>query len=325
MRVELSSQPTAFAAWDWSALVQRDPSGTFFHTPAYQKLWWEEFGSGRLVVARVRYDDGTDVASCVFEVVGRELRFLGGFDVTDYMGPVGLPSMRDAAAPALVDAVLGLGWDRADLRGLAEDSPWLAALARSAGERGLQVLEADDGVAPMLRLPARVEDYLAELPSKLRHEIRRKRRRLVEEAGAYRIALSTPETVQRDLDAFLELHRASPGPKGRFMHAGMEIFFRRLAEAFLAPHVFHVAFLVLGGKQAAGAVGFGYGSTFSLYNSAFDREFEQLSPGTVLVADLIGQAIESGRSAFDMLKGDLDYKYRLGAAPRRVRRLVLDR
>ena len=109
------------------------------------------------------------------------------------------------------------------------------------------------------------------------------------------------------------------------MHAGMEIFFRRLAEAFLEPHVFHVAFLELGGKKGAGAVGFGYGDTFSLYNSAFDREFAHLSPGTVLVADLIEEAIASDRTTFDLLKGDVGYKYRFGATPRAVRKLVVER
>jgi len=324
MRVELTDDVRAFVANDWTALVERDPSGTFFHTPAYLKLWWEEFGSGQLLVARAR-EGGHDVGACVFETIGQELRYLGGFDVTDYMGPVGVPGSEGAVAEALLEAIDGASWTRADLRGLAEDSAWLAALARAAGERGLSVRETGDGVAPMLHLPPRRDDYLLGLAPKLRHEIRRKQRRLVQEAGDYRIILSTPDTVQRDLDSFFELHRASPGPKGRFMHAGMEIFFRRLAEAFLAPHVFHVAFLELGGKKAAGAVGFGYGRTFSLYNSAFDREFAHLSPGIVLIAELMGEAVDSGREVFDMLKGDLEYKYRLGAAPRRVRRLVLDR
>jgi CelD/BcsL family acetyltransferase involved in cellulose biosynthesis len=45
----------------------------------------------------------------------------------------------------------------------------------------------------------------------------------------------------------------------------------------------------------------------------------------VLVAELIREAIEEGRSMFDFLKGDLGYKYRFGAKPRRVCRLLLDR
>jgi len=109
------------------------------------------------------------------------------------------------------------------------------------------------------------------------------------------------------------------------MHAGMEIFFRRLGEAFLPPHVFHLAFIEVDGKRAAGAIGFAFRNTFSLYNSAFDREFSRLSPGMVLVSDLIGAAIDLDRDAFDMLKGDLGYKYRFGARPRTIGKLVLSR
>ncbi|HXF58167.1 MAG TPA: GNAT family N-acetyltransferase [Actinomycetota bacterium] len=327
MRVELTEDPTAFVALDWTDLVEADPSGSFFHTPAYLKLWWEEFGSGRLLLARV-LNGAQPVAACALEVLGDTLVFLGGFDVTDYLGPVGLPGAEEAAAKELVGALLADGgWVRADLRGLPEDSRWLGALEEALRGHGLGVERTDDvnGVAPYLLLPGSFEEYLAAIPGKLRHEIRRKRRRLAQEAGEYRVRFADPATLSADLDRFVELHRASPGPKGKFMHAGMEIFFRRLGEAFQPPHVFHLAFLEVGGRAAAGAIGFGFKRSFSLYNSAFDREFAHLSPGMVLVSELIRLAIEAGREVFDLLKGDLEYKYRFGARPRRVLRLVVSR
>ena len=139
------------------------------------------------------------------------------------------------------------------------------------------------------------------------------------------MVLSTVRTLAEDMDRFLELHRASPGPKGKFMDPGMEIFFRRLGETFLAQDRFHLAFVEIGGEKVAGAIGLSHGNTFCLYNSAFDREFAPLSPGTVLVAGLIRRAAQQGWSRFDMLKGDLDYKYRFGARPRPVGRLVVRR
>src|SRR5207249_1877952 len=144
MRIELTDDPAAFRTRDWSDVVAADPAGTLFHTPAYLKLWWEEFGSGALLLAAVLDGDRT-------------------------MGA--------------------------------------------------------DGLAPRVQLPAVAEAYLRGLPAKLRHEIRRKARRLAEESGGYRVRWSTPQTVAADLDRFVELHQSSPGPKGRFMHAGMEIFF----------------------------------------------------------------------------------------------------
>jgi CelD/BcsL family acetyltransferase involved in cellulose biosynthesis len=109
------------------------------------------------------------------------------------------------------------------------------------------------------------------------------------------------------------------------MQPGMEIFFRRLGEAFLSSGVFRLSFIEVGDVQAAGTIGFRFGKTFSLYNSAFDRTWQQLSPGMVLVGEDIRIAIEEGCTLFDLLKGDYGYKYRFGAQPRAIRRLVVTR
>jgi CelD/BcsL family acetyltransferase involved in cellulose biosynthesis len=326
VRVELTGDASAFMARGWGDLVTADPEGTLFHTPAYLKLWWEEFGKGRPLLAFVVDAEGRLVGACAFEVTEGTLRFMGGYDVTDYMGPVCVPGLEEIVANELMLALAyEVMWDRADLRGLPREGRWLPVLEAAATVRELPAERGSDGVAPLIELPHRFDEYLAGLPAKLRHEIRRKERRLIEEAGPYRVTLSTPETLDSDLDSFVELHQASPGPKGKFMHAEMEIFFRRLTESFLESNHLNLAFLEVGGKKAAGAIAFAFGNTFSLYNSAFDREFSRLSPGMVLVADLIRRSIDLRRRYFDMLKGDLEYKYRFGAEPREIGSLVLTR
>jgi CelD/BcsL family acetyltransferase involved in cellulose biosynthesis len=127
------------------------------------------------------------------------------------------------------------------------------------------------------------------------------------------------------LDRFVELHRMSEGPKGVFMVPGMEIFFRRLGEAFCAQGVFRLAFIEVGGQLAAGTIGFVWGGTSYLYNSAFDRSWGTLAPGMVLVGEDIRLAIEEGCEGFDLLKGDYEYKYRFGSSARAVKRLVVTR
>ena len=81
------------------------------------------------------------------------------------------------------------------------------------------------------------------------------------------------------LDRFVELHRMSEGPKGVFMVPGMEIFFRRLGEAFGPRGIFRLTFIEVAGQLAAGTIGFAFGGTSFLYNSAFDRTWGTLAPG----------------------------------------------
>lgn len=328
MHIVFSEDGRDFHRRGWRELVQADPAGSFFHTPAFLKLYWEEFGETpeHLLLAFAEEDDGSQVGAVAFERIGQTLRFLGGTEITDYMGPVGLPERQDAMAKELWTALLARDdWSEADLRGLLEDQPWFGLLRDSANAQGLGVREDEDGVAPFLPLPGSWDEYLAGLSSKYRHEIKRKARKLTEEAGAFRIVTADEGTLIPLLDRFVELHRASEGPKGVFMVPGMEIFFRRLGEAFCADGVFRLTFIEVGGKLAAGTIGFVWGGTSYLYNSAFDRSWGTLAPGMVLVGEDIRLAIEQGCSGFDLLKGDYRYKYRFGSSPRAVKRLLVTR
>jgi CelD/BcsL family acetyltransferase involved in cellulose biosynthesis len=330
VRVVFSDDGRDFQRRGWRELVDADPAGTFFHTPEYLKLYWEEFGERpeHLLLAFAEDDDGTQVGAVAFERIDATLRFLGGTEVTDYMGPVGLPDRQEAVAKELWAAlVMRDDWRDADLRGLPEDRPWLGLLADAAAGIGLQVEIIDDqnGVAPFLALPDTWAAYLEGLPAKLRHEIKRKAKKLEAETGPYRIVTASGEDLHTLLDRFVELHRMSEGPKGVFMQPGMEIFFRRLGEAFGSAGIFRLTFIEVGGQLAAGTIGFEFGGTYSLYNSAFDRTWGGLAPGMVLVGEDIRLAIEDGCGAFDLLKGDYQYKYRFGAVPRAVKRLVVTR
>jgi CelD/BcsL family acetyltransferase involved in cellulose biosynthesis len=330
MRVTFSEDGRDFQRRDWSELVASDPAATFFHTPSYLKLYWEEFGeqAEHLLMAFAEDASGGQVGAVAFERFGDVLRFLGGTEVTDYMGPVAREGSHDAVAKELMAALGGRDdWTQADLRGLPKDSGWVHRLTDAAAAQGMTVEERPDqnGVAPYIRLPESWEDYLASLPSKMRHEIKRKARKLETEGGAFRVVRSTAASLDADLDRFVELHRSSEGPKGVFMQPGMEIFFRRLGEEFLPQDVFRLNFVDVGGVKVAGTIGFEFGDRSYLYNSAFDHAWKRLSPGTVLVAEDIREAIEAGCSVFDLLKGDYSYKYRFGARPRQVRRLEIRR
>jgi CelD/BcsL family acetyltransferase involved in cellulose biosynthesis len=325
MPVDWTDDPTAFRNRDWTSLVESDPDATVFHTQRYLRLYWEEFGSGRPLFAFVRNGDEMTCA-VAFEITEGMATFLGGFEVTDYMGPVGLPQARERAAKELM-ASLGArdDWETADLRGLPHDARWHGALVHGARDAALEVQAVDDVVAPVVPLPVSSDAYLSALPGKLRHEIRRKHRRLLEAMPSAQLVDATTQTLPTDMDTFVELHRSSPTIKGKFMYPGMERFFRRLGEAFLPVGTLRLVFLEADGTRFAGAIGFRDRRRFLLYNSAYDHLRSALSPGIVLLSLLIEELIREGCEALDLLTGDEQYKYRLGARPRRMGRLLLSR
>src|SRR5581483_11882257 len=240
MDVVFSEDGRDFVRRDWTNLVRDDPSGTFFHTPQFLKLYWEEFGEQpeHLLLAFAE-EEGAQVGAVAFERVGPKLRFLGGTEVTDYLGPVAAPGAEDGFAKELLAALARRDdWEEADLRGLPEDRPWLHRLEEAAAAQGFSTEIEDDknGVAPFLPLPGSYDEYLNGLPAKLRHEIKRKARKLEAEAGSFRILIAHEDTLEELLDRFVSLHRSSEGPKGVFLQPGMEIFLRPGVAASLAGY-----------------------------------------------------------------------------------------
>ena len=318
MRIVFSEDARDFQRRNWSRLVHEDPAGTFFHQPSYLKLYWEEFGESTddLLLA-FGEDDGEQVGAA--RVRARRRRRCGssaGSRSPTTWARSFAPERQTAFASALWPALLERDdWASADLWGIPADSGWYELLGDAATAAGLSVEEAadHDGVAPFLELPPTWDEYLGSLPSKLRHEIKRKAKKLEADAGPFRIVTAGTQDLVPLLDRFVELHRLSEGPKGIFMVPGMEIFFRRLGEAFLSSGAFRLHFIEVAGQLAAGTIGFRWGDRSYLYNSAFDRSWGALAPGMVLVGEDIRLAIEDGATGFDMLKGDYPYKYRFGA------------
>lgn len=308
----------------WLDLLRADPSASLFQAPEYAHVWWEEFGALRsLALTEIRHPDGrpAGIAPLSMEPDGG-VHFVGDPSITDYLAPISSLEDRDAVAAAIVETAQGLeGFTRLSLSGLPGDSGWPEALSRAAKAAGLDVAEEAEEVCPVVPIPGGYDEYLASLPGKQRHEIRRKARRL-EAAGGYSIRLSTGASIDADLESFFGMHRSSTGPKGKFMHEGMAVYFRRLAHTMIEKSSMRFALLDLGGTPVAGLFGFSDGKTWSLYNSAYDHSRRELSPGMVLVAEAIRLAAAEGCSAFDFLRGAEDYKYRFGAKDRPVVRMV---
>jgi CelD/BcsL family acetyltransferase involved in cellulose biosynthesis len=119
--------------------------------------------------------------------------------------------------------------------------------------------------------------------------------------------------LERDLKVFVEMHRGAEGHKGHFMRPEVATFFERLAYAFVQGDRLRLDFLEVGDRAIASTFGFEVERKFYLYNSAYEPDAARLSPGLVLVSELVKGSIEKGLELFDFLRGPERYKYQLGA------------
>jgi CelD/BcsL family acetyltransferase involved in cellulose biosynthesis len=328
--------PTGELRADWELLLDEDPHATVFQGPRFLGRWAEVFGKrttarvhavrreGRLIgiVPEAHEREGTPTGPIEVR------RFLGGTEVSDYLGPVARREDRaDVVHAYLAHLAADRNWDELIAGGLATDSGWASALRRGASEHGLLVFEeATEDVCPRVDLTDGYQGFLGRLESKQRHELGRKARKLARDAGEVALERIPGDEVDERLDAFLDMAgETEPDKAGFFAKPEMRDWFRALADEFVADDVFRLHQLNVGGMPAAATVSLVHGGEWGLYNSAFDSTLRQLAPGMVLVGELIRVAADEGCHVFDLLRGDEPYKYRFGAKDRAVERVTIVR
>jgi len=320
MSLQTSLEPTedVFDLPEWKALMMRDPHRHVFSTPEWNRAWWEEFRSGKEMSSLAMRRDGEVVALVPLYTKKEQdrpiLRFIGGIDLTDYLGPICSPDDRDEVAEATVTWLAeGDGWAEFDAHNMPVPFGFADRLVDRADRHGFEVSVSQEETSAVLMLPSTWDEYESTLDSKERHELRRKRRRLAREHPDAQMRSATEETLDADLKIFVDMHRGAEGMKGHFMRPEIATFFERIARAFMPLGWLRLDFLEIGERAVAATFGFQLEGSFYLYNSAYEPEARRLSPGLVLVSELVKRAIDEGRARFDFLRGPERYKYQLGA------------
>lgn len=326
----------AFAALrpEWNPLLARSAFNSIFLTWEWQRAWWDCLGTGDLVVVAFRAASGELVGIApLFSVqteAGWELQWVGCADVADYLDVIIAAGFEAEVYAALLRYLIGPEapmWGSVQLCNLHESSLGYRLLPELAAASGLAAAATMADVAPYLALPPTFDEYLESLDKKQRHELRRKLGKIDREAANWRcFTVREQENLTGWVDHFIHLHRLASAGKNEFMTDQMSAFFHRLASDLAEAGWLQLAFIEIEGQLAATLLNFDYDGRIWVYNSGFDPQaFPSLSPGIVLNARLIEQAIQSGHGIYDFLRGDEVYKYRLGAIDARVMKVELSR
>lgn len=319
--VRIDCDEGCFDLPQWRELSARDPNRHIFMTPEWNRLWWEEFSSGKdlflLTMARAeeviaivplyrKWEDGQKI-----------LRFVGGIDLTDYLGPICSVDDRDEVAATLAEwlQTTDVEWDVFDAHNMPVPFGFAELFVDHVDRRGLSFTLDQEETSAVLPLESDWDSYLSGLRSKERHELKRKGRRLEREYPDARLRRAVEDTLETDLKYFVEMHRGAEGHKGHFMRPEIATFFERIAHSFMTLGWLRLDLLEIGDRPIASTFGFEFDGVFYLYNSAYEPDAARLSPGLVLVSELVRSAIQDGLEKFDFLRGPERYKYQLGAQP----------
>ncbi len=337
MNIEQYTSPDVFEKLqpEWNKLLQQTHIQHIFLTWEWQSTWWRVYRPGSLWVLAIRDDAGQLVGLAPWFVEerpdsGQTVRSIGCVDVTDYLELMAHKTHQAEVFEALAAYVAELKdqYDTIDLCNIPEESPVLQYFPDSLKARGFTVQVKPQDVCPVIHLPDSWQDYLMDLNKKQRHEIRRKMRRaegVMESVDWY--VVGSEHDLAEELDKFLALMRAASEEKAEFLDDERNtLFFREIVPVIAQAGWLQLAFLTVDGEPAAAYLNFDYNKRLLVYNSGIDLAVaSHLSPGIVLLGNLIQDAIERQRTHFDFLRGDEEYKYRMGGRDTKVLTLTASR
>ncbi len=326
----------------WTHLYER-ARGTIFQSFAWNYTWWSIYGSGyelRIVLA-FHGDELVGILPLFRDLAWlgplrvNRLRFLGTRYIYGEYSPLILPPLlrevADIFGTYCTNEVVSHRVDIVELYRLPMDHPPTTMLCAALSRPGVHT-RYKRKVIPraVMQIPPSWEAYLEQLAPMERSMLIRRRRSL-KKAGAELEVVEDDDQCADAFNEFVSLHRASWQPRGFEGYfdglMGFEEFHRRVTCDGMRKHIARLYFLRHEGRRFAAVQSFMIHDVCTFYLSGLDREHPlvRYSPGKVLLAEVIHDAIREGRREFDFQGGDEKYKYRLGGDPTWFSRITVRR
>jgi CelD/BcsL family acetyltransferase involved in cellulose biosynthesis len=298
----------------WRELHAAAGAPPFAH-PAWIAAWLDTLGSvAATVFLAVRRDDEL-LGVAPLELGPLTAQAAGDANVFDYT-PILAARGEEAAVRLAI-----LEWLREDLT--PELLDWglpgavAANLEEEAGYLGWNLAITEEAIAPRADLTGSWNSYIATLSKKDRHELRRKMRNLEATGDVTFEVVRSGDEFGAALDALVAMMARSHREKAKFLERYGR-FFRGAATAMADEGLAAISTLSIDGTAAGRVLTFEHGGVCYLYNSGYDPAYANIGAGLISKAFVLRDAIERGLSAFDFLRGDEDYKRRLGGIPHPV-------
>jgi CelD/BcsL family acetyltransferase involved in cellulose biosynthesis len=320
----------------WNDLLSLSASHVPFLSFEYQDAWWRTRGGGEwpqesqlTLVTAFQGDNLVGIAPLFHSrnVLGKSaLMFVGAVEVSDFLDFIVRPEDLEVFIQGLLDFLPSAdipNWDLLDLHNILEGSPTLEILKTEAEKRSWSFEKIHLQPSPYIPLPGDFETYLLQIDKKKRHEIRRKLKNVERSLVEYDLYFSEEEDkLNLDIQAFIEMMAQDPNKKD-FLTEDMRQHLQNTAKVAFDKGWLQLVFLTLDGNKAAANMSFLFNNRLWLYNSGWDWDFRDYSPGWVLLANLIEWAVENGIEEFDFMRGDEPYKYKFGGIDRHIYRAMV--
>jgi len=240
------------------------------------------------------------------------LEFMGT-SYSDYNSFIWLENEELCLKLFLQHLVKQTDWESLELSNVREGTLSEKLLRAEHADYALKLEHRIGSVCPYVKLSNTMEEFMTKLSRDMRHQIRRKTRRLQE---SYRVDVKTYldfNSIREAMREFFDLHekrwRGRKEPSD-FASDTVREFQLELAERLAERGWFALSFLTADDKPVAADLSFDYQGKRYGYQSGFDPAFSDYAVGTLLRLRGVETCIAKGLSEFDFTRGGEPYKLR---------------
>ncbi|MET0514191.1 MAG: GNAT family N-acetyltransferase [Nitrospiraceae bacterium] len=314
-------------ASDWTHLLERSESREIFLSHEWLYHWTKQYlGVNRLWIL-VFVDQRERVCAIAPFYIRRvrrnvvcryrEIAFLGSEAVgSSYLDIIVERQWKQAVMLRLYDFLFQEvvhEWDVLTLEEVPTSSLTIDTLVDRFEQAGKVVQIVRSSGCAIIRLPRSSAEYRRTLSANSRYNLQRKNNALQRIGMVSYRHIEKGAEVASGFDSFVRLHEkrwiGKGAEGGAFHRAGFRSFHQDIARVFAERGWLTLSFLTLDDQPIAGIYGFVYGGTYYFYLPGFDPDIApHASPGLLLLAHRIEQAIEEGYRLVDLLQGDARYK-----------------
>lgn len=311
---------------DWNQLARENR----MRSASWGQAWWKSFAD-RCVpyVLVVRNEMGVQG---VFPLAlerstfrGRRLILIGsGKACGDDLGILAAPGTEKQVVHALTNWLLKAkgsdAWDSLDLDGIQPSNTLMAEFHHQMES----ICQSPIQIKPSLHCWAidvsiGWDNLLTDMSKRMRRLVKNSLIKDYIETGRARLKVAASlEEAHAMLKVTESFHQARWSEKhvdGCFATKGFGDFLETIVECWWATGIAYVATLELDGKPAAGVIGMWGPNELAMYLVGMDIDVQEHRPGWLLSVESIQLAIKLGKRQVNFLRGDEEYKARLGATP----------
>jgi len=344
MQIDICDDLEAFDGLkaNWDRVYCADPEAHFFLSHVWMKEWFREIKVGWFVLAAKPLSAREYVAFFPLRIrtkPGRTGGFftevaMAGNRFCDYTGFICTPGLQAEAIAAFARAIKTMNWARVHLECVRVAEQNLNRLLKGFPARHFEITrksaydaeaDIDNGICPFVDLPADWASYLALLSANSRQKLKRLLRK-VESSDDMAITHTDTGTLERDLDAMMELWRLKWEPKKKHRAPVIDQNIRAmLRRAHRTGNLFLP--VLWSNNRPVGVLAslIDWQKRYLLFLvGARDTAFRTPQPGLVLHAHSIRYAIEAKLTRYDFLRGNEPYKYSFGASERKIASIIVE-